>query len=103
MGDLRFGALQEKLGQGIVLPGSCEFLPRGGDIGFQSGLLSCIEGRSVQHAEVARGFKVLIESAGIKFLDVEFLGKLQRGVQRDKSGMEFDGTGRLESGIGFFL
>src|SRR6267143_1361228 len=88
---------------GIVLPGSCQLFTGGGNVGFRGGLLSCIEGRSVQHAEVSRGFEVLIESAGIECLSVELLGELQGGIQRNKSGMEFDGTGRLEGGIGFFL
>jgi len=70
---------------------------------FKADLLSCIEGRSVQHAEVARGFKVLIESAGNKILDVEFLASFSvefSAINRGK--WKFDGTGRLESGIGFF-
>jgi len=52
---------------------------------------------------VSSRLKILIESTGIKFLRVEFLGKLQRGVKGDESGMEFDRSGRLEGGVCFFL
>ena len=84
------------MGRGELFSGS-------GEVSFDNGFLGGIKGRSFQHSEMARGFEVLIESAGIEFLGVELFGKLQRGVQRDESGVEIDGGGWLEGGVGFFL
>jgi len=51
---LRFGALEEKPGQGIACLGEASFFRRG-EVGFPRRLLRRIEGKGVQHAEVARG------------------------------------------------
>jgi hypothetical protein len=100
---LRCRALEEKLGEGIVLFGGGKLFLRSSEVGFQCGLLGGIEGKGFQHAVVARSFEILIESAGIEFLCVELFGELERGIQGDESGMEIDGTGRLERGIRSFL
>ena len=74
-----------------------------GDGEFDVALASGDNGRRVEHSVMAEGFEILVERSGIEFLRVEFLGKLESGIESDEAVVELNGARRLESGVGFFL
>jgi len=106
VGDLRFGALQEKLGPRNRPAWKLRVSFRAAAISVFKRMLSCIEGRKRPACRSGARLQGIDRKRRHKnFLDVEFPRQASAwSSKRDKIGNgRFDGTGRLESGIGFFL